>query len=584
MRSGRSVSRGRSQPPEDNHADEPQTELQQLNETIAALSRRKAELEDVVEDNARSHSTRRQGRSRVDEYIERDVYDDETPSEGSYNSDAEKYQLTADASSTTVVQPARNAFGDSGGQGPSRSSTTTKSGGATSTRGGYVSEPTRVPKAVPAPTFTSTQPAGESVGGGLPALSFIKGPQDKPGLLKKIFASKAASPEVDKDEVLAHNMSILVGGVIAFAGKYFKNEIAANKRKAFFDELLTQDNKHLLRYLGCLAIAGNQGEKSWVKLLTEEPTREALAVGVLGRGLKEHVFAELWFGGRSAQVAKLDKLEKDEAFGNLDGFSRTEKRAEVVKAFVTQKEESANKCELETGCAKVALSLDTMLKPFLDPKKPGKAEERQKGLYDIVYFAGRLSRIMRQAPDVVYYWPPTFKDEEFEPSRMEVFNLKDMILKSPYEKTKVQGIERAIVREGHKDDNTEAIVQIVCFPGLVAYRQYGGGTGGKEIEAEQSRGTIREPDDVRRARAYRVRNGVEEIPDPSSHGFRSRLVCKSVVHLIWGKQRLLTREAGTSAHIDAVREGPAGMKKYEEDYKEYKELYDIAESRWAQDE
>lgn len=116
-------------------------------------------------------------------------------------------------------------------------------------------------------------------------------------------------------------MSILVGGVIAFAGKYFKNEIAANKRKAFFDELLTQDNKHLLRYLGCLAIAGNQGEKSWVKLLTEEPTREALAVGVLGRGLKEHVFAELWFGGRSAQVAKLDKLEKDEAFGNLDGES-----------------------------------------------------------------------------------------------------------------------------------------------------------------------------------------------------------------------------------------------------------------------
>ncbi|EME45943.1 hypothetical protein DOTSEDRAFT_70074 [Dothistroma septosporum NZE10] len=226
-----------------------------------------------------------------------------------------------------------------------------------------------------------------------------------------------------------------------------------------------------------------------------------------------------------------------------------------------------------------------MLEPFLGQKSSAAAvNERQKRLYDIVYFAGRLSRIMRQAPDVVYYWPPTFKDEEFDPSRMECVNLKDMILKSPYEKKQVNGIDRAIVRDGVQSENTEAIVKVVCFPGVVAYRQYGGETGRKELKAEENRGSIREPEDVRRVReARRVRNGVEEVPDPNSHGFRSRVVCKSVVHLTWGKQRLLTREAGTSVHIDAAREGAAGMKKYEDDYAKYKELYDIAQARWAED-
>lgn len=55
-------------------------------------------------------------------------------------------------------------------------------------------------------------------------------------------------------------------------------------------------------------------------------------------------------------------------------------------------------------------------------------------------------------------------------------------------------------------------------------------------------------------------------------GFRTRVLCKSVVHLIWGRQRLLTREAGTSAHIDDMRDGK--VKKYEDDRQGYIELYD----------
>ena len=53
-------------------------------------------------------------------------------------------------------------------------------------------------------------------------------------------------------------------------------------------------------------------------------------------------------------------------------------------------------------------------------------------------------------------------------------------------------------------------------------------------------------------------------------GFRTRVICKSVVVLQWGKQRLLTKEAGTSAHIDAVKSGK--LSRYGKDYDGFVEL------------
>lgn len=151
-------------------------------------------------------------------------------------------------------------------------------------------------------------------------MSFREDPTNKEGKLQSIFASKTkkAGQDVDKDEVLAHNMSILTRAVVNFASKYFSDSLEDDSQ-AFFDELLFEENKQLIRYLGCLAIAGDEGEQSWVKLLTEGPTREALVIGVLGRALKEHVFADLWFGGKLAQKTKIDKLETSETFENLDG-------------------------------------------------------------------------------------------------------------------------------------------------------------------------------------------------------------------------------------------------------------------------
>ena len=70
----------------------------------------------------------------------------------------------------------------------------------------------------------------------------------------------------------------------------------------------------------------------------------------------------------------------------------------------------------------------------------------------------------------------------------------------------------------------------------------------------------------------RLRSRLAGTPLTGDEGFRSRVICKSVVHLEWGQQRLLTREAGTSRHLDAMRDG--GMGRYEDDRRGFVELFD----------
>jgi hypothetical protein len=151
---------------------------------------------------------------------------------------------------------------------------------------------------------------------------------------------------------------------------------------------------------------------------------------------------------------------------------------------------------------------------------------------------------------------------------MECINIVDMISNSPFEKRIVDGYERSVLKEQTED--SEAIVKIVCWPGLVVHRQGGGELARRLLKEEEEANNsqhARLPPDVQRAR--RMAEGDKLTGD---EGFRTRVLCKSVVHLVWGRQRLLTREAGTSAHIDAMRDGKG--KKYDDDRKGYIELYD----------
>ena len=151
---------------------------------------------------------------------------------------------------------------------------------------------------------------------------------------------------------------------------------------------------------------------------------------------------------------------------------------------------------------------------------------------------------------------------------MECINIATMISDSPYEKKVIDGHERSVLKGSQ--ENAEAIVKVVAFPGLVVHRQ-GGGALAKRLLQEEARDDqhTNAPPDVMRARRMALAGDDKLTGD---EGFRTRVICKSVVHLIWGRQRLLTREAGTSAHLDAMRDGQE--KKYEDDRKGFIELYD----------
>ena len=260
----------------------------------------------------------------------------------------------------------------------------------------------------------------------------------------------------------------------------------------------------------------------------------------------------------------------------MSGFFRTRERANAILKYKTKPVDVAG---FRSAVTRVMLQLEHLLLPLwnLGSKSTAttwRSSHRRRELAQIVSTAGVLSRSMRSSPDVVYYWPPTFKDEEFEPGHMECFNLRTMITESPYDKKTVSGFDRAVLREGHEHES-EAIVRVVCFPGLVSYKQHGGALATQELaEEEKRKGNERLPPDVQ---MQRKRLAKQETSLTGDEGFRTRILCKSVVLLQWGKQRLLTKEAGTSQHLDAMKGNGSGMEKYDDDYDGFVELYDVFE-------
>jgi hypothetical protein len=392
-----------------------------------------------------------------------------------------------------------------------------------------------------------------------------------------------------QDVQVCQLVTSLIGTIVDFSDSI--PAIEAKKTRAFMDSLLRKENRELVRYLGCLGIGGLKGEKGWEELLTEKESRRGLVVGILGMALKEKVFGDLWFGGTEAQREKLRELEigamaqDGECFwlsgiGRLwstiilttsVGFVRAKERAKVIKAFPKAQ---AGARDFDHAVEMITNDLTYMLCSFWAIKLED-ARAFKTHVYcrvtDIVKAAGMLSRAMRSSADVIYYWLPPSKDAEFEPSDMECLNLAETIQASPYKRETINGMVRAVLKPG-MEAKSEAIVRVVCFPGVVAYRQGGGALARREL-AEEKEGDGHVPPDVRRARER-----VGEGPLTGHEGIRTKTICKSLVLLQWGKQRLLTKEAGTSAHIDAVRNG--NTKKYDEDSAAMVDLYGMAEARW----
>ena len=383
----------------------------------------------------------------------------------------------------------------------------------------------------------------------------------------------------DIDESVCAYMQDVRSNIISVTDLF--EPMAQQGTAEFMEALLTPHNERLVRYVGCIAMGGPKGENGWHELFQDSDCMKGLVFGVIGRALKEHVFDALWFGASEAQEKKLLEWEidhvQDEGKHRNEiwqrtmltplGFNRNRQRARFIETTCGSEGPDAER-DLALAERKLLHQLVQLLSPMLmngtgnDPRKLLSGR-----LSSCIRIAIRLSRTMRLHGEVIYYWPPTFKDEEFEPSRMEVLNLESMIKHSPYKKVKDSKGRDTAVLDRDQASKSEAIVRVVCFPGLVAYRQGGGDLGQEQLDAEQSR-PDHAPPDVRQRR--RMAGDNEKTVDD---GFRTKTICKSVVCLQWGKQRLLTKEAGTSAHLDAMKNKEEG--KYEDDSQGFVELYDL---------
>lgn len=362
----------------------------------------------------------------------------------------------------------------------------------------------------------------------------------------------------------------------------------AKHKKGHLGDILVETNEETVRYIGCLAMGGPQGKAGWEELLFDPHCRRGLVVGIIGRALKENVFSELYFGAGDDLARRLKEQEqmlthqdgkltfsglyRRRVLSQITGFFRTQERARLI---IKHKQSQNEDASYRKAIVRITLQLQALLLPLWD-RGPGAAHAKPdlKKLADIVETAASLSRSLRRVHDVVYYWPPTFKDEEFDPSGMECLNLSQMISESPYDRKEINGFERAVLRKGHEHEG-EAIVRVVCFPSLVAYRQGGGDLAQKQLEDEENDRREREgreklPPDVK---LHRKRLASQERSLTGDEGFRTRVISKSVVVLQWGRQRLLTKEAGTSRHVDAMK--AKNMKKYDDDYAGFVELYEL---------
>ena len=416
---------------------------------------------------------------------------------------------------------------------------------------------------------------------------------------KAALAAEAEMNDHEDDEICEGVLSLLQD-IITFSKSFEPfSEVDLPKKEEYLLRLLKPENKRLVRYVGYLTNSGAGRQLYWANLFFNTVRRRGLVVGIISHALREHVFEDLWFGGSEEEKAELFKMEVDQVDDNGKritllrvgtllivtlAFYRSMKRAEVIAEFpmVTIDNE-----QLDHACTEIQTQIEKLLAPLwrsetfslwdlpLDVRS-----HFHTHLSKIVKQAASLSRSMRQNGKVVYSWQDVFKDTEFAPADMEFTNRLETMENNPYEKD--QG-SRPVLKSG-QEDRPQAIVQIVCFPGLIAYRGGGGPLAEKELEAERAtrppgkRGSF-EPNCKRSVRMEDHRLRQRSAKEFSSiEGYRSRTLCKSVVVLRWGKQRLLTRTAGTYEHRQAVKDG--NMAKYEEDEFHHWGLYETALKYW----
>lgn len=171
----------------------------------------------------------------------------------------------------------------------------------------------------------------------------------------------------------------------------------------------------------------------------------------------------------------------------------------------------------------MTLQLRSLLQPIRDlNSKPTCTKGYTQKLYVIVDDATALNFAIRSTRDVIYHFPPVFKDEEFEPKRMHCENLPDMQRECPLENFDTDG-KKIPAPEPRGDPTDVALVRVVCSLGCVAYRKGGGDLAKELLAKEETEVDHSIPPELRSRNAKRKFYG-REITEED--GVRSRTLSK----------------------------------------------------------
>lgn len=204
---------------------------------------------------------------------------------------------------------------------------------------------------------------------------------------------------------------------------------------------------------------------------------------------------------------------------------------------------------------RVTLQLQKLLAPIYDLSHRTKrvAETDSESpvytdtLQDIVLIAVRMNHFIRITGDVVYHFEPVFKDEEFDPSRMDCFNLKYMQQECPWSGSDDEdSTDDDIDEEGGDDENGAgeegkepgrdptdiALVRVLCSLGCIAHRQGGAELGRRLLAADEGKPDLSLAPEVR---SRRPRNEYRGRIIKEDDGYRSKTLAKvrhtAVCHL-----------------------------------------------------
>jgi len=215
------------------------------------------------------------------------------------------------------------------------------------------------------------------------------------------------------------------------------------------------------------------------------------------------------------------------------GFYRTEHRAGLVNASVKAsgmfKPTTASFLRLTAQLTKLLAPIKALDYLHVDDTNPAAHDPAYAAkLMHLVGLAQRLNHAIRKQGDVVYYFEPVYKDEEFEPSSMKCHNLPSMQTDCPLWVLGADGRER-LPNDPLGDETDRALVRVVCSPGCVAYRKGGGDLGKRLLHEDATRPDYSVPPELRKKGGGSTKNVVFGRVLTDKDGFRSKRVARVCV-------------------------------------------------------